>query len=98
MKKIIFFIITLIVINCTSTQQVMDSWIGSQKADIIRSWGPPQGGIVSDGNGGEILLYNNERTVFTPVYNTVVQKNINNYKQVYCDADGKIYLIRWGQQ
>ena len=76
----------------------MQSWIGHSKAEIIQSWGPPQGGYTSDGQGGEILLYNSSKTLYIPVSGMVVQKDVQDYNQVYCHSDGTIYYIRWGRQ
>jgi hypothetical protein len=64
MKKSIFALAAiLIVAGCYSTQQTMDSWIGSSKKDLIMSWGPPDR-IASDGGDGEILVY--AKQVYVP--------------------------------
>ena len=102
MKRIFYLtaIILSLLVGCNTKkqQQAMQSWIGSNKAEIIQSWGPPQGGYTSDGQGGEILLYNSNRTVYAPISGMVVQRDIQNYTQVYCRSDGTIYYLRWGSQ
>ena len=65
---------------------------------IIMSWGPPSGGTTSDGNGGEILIYGTNRNVIAPIGNMYMSRTINDYQQVYCDSNGRIYNIRYGRQ
>lgn len=93
----ILLISTLVISGCTSTKKAIQSWLGHTKSEIILSWGPPQN-ISSDGNGGEILIYGTERTIYAPIQNTVVQRTQQSYRHVYCNSFGRIYHIRWGQQ
>ena len=100
---ILFFAIALFS-SCASTQmsteQIMNSWIGSHKSQIIQSWGPPMGGTTSDGNGGEILMYTDSRQLIMPPIGNgpIMGKTITDYQYVYCRADGTIYYIKWGRQ
>lgn len=76
----------------------MQSWIGGQKSDMIKQWGPPSR-YESDGDEGEIMIYGSSRTLYQPAYGgSVVQRQITDYVQVYCDKNGRIYQIRTGRQ
>ena len=103
----VFFVGNFILFSCAtssnvSQQQVYNSWIGHHKSEIIRSWGPPMSGTSSDGNGGEILLYVDSRTITgRPPGNLnlpYVSRTISDYKYVYCNSAGVIYLIKYGRQ
>ena len=79
--------------------KLMNSWMGHHKATIIDSWGPPTGGVVSNGRDGEILMYNDGLTTTTNKIwsSTYYTSNTHqNYRHVYCDKKGKIYKITWG--
>ena len=70
MRKIfqIFLVITVIFAfsGCASRiNQVMKSWEGQHRNDLIASWGPPQQ-IMSDGQGGEIFVYTQVKQWTTP--------------------------------
>lgn len=44
MKKNVFLITKLVIllfIGCTTTQSVMDSWLGHDESELISSWGAP---------------------------------------------------------
>lgn len=85
MRKFIFlFSLILFILSCSSQRKVMDSWLGSNKQQLIMSWGPPAR-TASDGSNGEILVYANQ--VYLPQYNI----NNYNYKMFYVDGSGKIY-------
>lgn len=83
MKRLI--IITLIFFNsCTSEREVMDSWLGSTKHELILKFGlPDQSG--SDGNGGEVVVY----TASYFYGSNVWYKN----RAFYLNSNGKVY--RW---
>jgi hypothetical protein len=111
MKYILFLLLfSQLFFSCTvskpqpTMQDVVNSWMGSKKSEIIMEWGPPSGGVTSDGKGGEILIYNNMRTIYmkNPYapsgFSPTIGKTINNYRQVYCDPNGTIYYIRWGRE
>lgn len=102
MKNILSLIcVTLFLFSCESQKKIaqkMNSWIGSHKSEIIRSWGPPTEGVAPDGKGGEILKYGTSRNVIAPVGNIYVSRTINKYQQIYCDSTGKIYYVRWGKE
>ena len=110
-NKKTFLIISLILltstIGCASrVNQLMDSWVGSHKADLIRSWGPPQQ-IHSDGAEGEILVYggyvNLGQTpgkvtydyLGNPQYTAPTQQGYQKTRMFYVNKDGLIYHWRW---
>lgn len=66
-KKILFIAILTSLLGCSTTkrvsgnkqqelQEMMDSWIGSSKHDLLLTWGSPVS-VSSDGNEGEILTF-----------------------------------------
>jgi protein involved in sex pheromone biosynthesis len=68
MKKAITILnislLIIIISSCSSfvsQREIHDSWMGSHKSELIRSWGPPTR-IQSDGEGGEILIYESAQT------------------------------------
>jgi len=110
MKNILYFFAFCLLTSCVSTAKstdnekaVMQSWVGSTKAELIRTWGPPTK-ITSDGQEGEILIY--DRTVSFPqtsgviytkpysnnVYYTNPQSNvITRSRMFYVNKQGIIY-------
>jgi hypothetical protein len=102
MKKFLIFIcLPLFIVACESQKklaQKMNSWIGSDKSEIIRSWGPPNDGVFPDGKGGEILKYSTSRDIIAPVGNMYVSRTMKKFQQIYCDSTGKIYFVRWGKE
>ena len=78
-------------------QDIGQSWIGLKKTELLRSWGPPTGGVVSDGNGGEILTYNQGNTSYTrndPFQGRVLVNESQLY-HFYVDNKGVIYEVKW---
>ena len=80
----------------------MNSWLGSTKAQLIQSWGPPTK-VTSDAQGGEILIYDktvkfpqNPGSVYQGYDNSIQYTNpesttITRSRMFYVDANGKIY-------
>lgn len=96
-----FLVIVVVMLLNIKMQQndqkkLRDNWIGHHKSEILREWGPPTGGIVNDGQGGEILTYNQGTTNFRsrdiggP---TVVTQT--SWCHVYLDKDQLIYDMKW---
>ena len=62
MKSSVFllFLFSLVVISCVTTQKagtdVVNSWVGSTKVQLVQKLGPPTR-IASDEAGGEIYIY-----------------------------------------
>jgi hypothetical protein len=74
-------------------KEVMDSWLGHHKSELIQSWGPPDR-YASDGKDGEILIYEKMITRGAVIYNTYREVTTSAYKMVYVDRNGKIYFWR----
>lgn len=96
------FLVAAIFISCTTTQkaqdktrEVMDSWMGHHKSELIQSWGPPQR-YESDGKGGEILIYEKKVTRGAVIYGTYHEKTSYPYNMFYADSAGKLYYWRTG--
>jgi PBP1b-binding outer membrane lipoprotein LpoB len=92
--------------GCTSTKktqaeqaqknkETMDSWLKHHKSELIRSWGPPTR-YDSDGQGGEILIYEYKRTVGAVINGNYLQRTFVDYKEMFANRDGVIYYWRTG--
>lgn len=82
MKRVL--IIALFFTACTTERQIMDSWLGSTKHELILQQGlPDQSG--SDGSDGEVLVYSSSYFYGTNVW----YKN----RVFYLNSAGKVY--RW---
>jgi hypothetical protein len=88
--------------SCVTNQQlqeenkrIMDSWLGSHKSDLIRSWGPP-GRYESDGKGGEILIWETRQTHGVVLTGTYYERTSYPYRMFYADQNGKLYYWRTG--
>jgi len=65
MKKLLVILLCLGLAGCATINKTMESWMGANANDLIASWGPPQQ-TMSDGQGGQILVYSSARTWTTP--------------------------------
>ena len=89
MKNVITaFLFLFLMTACTSQREILNSWLGSTKQQLIMSWGPPSR-TASDGGDGEILVYANQG--HWPGYNGEGAYNYWNYKYMYVNGSGKIY-------
>jgi len=77
------------------TRRIMDSWMGHHKSELIRSWGPPTR-YDSDGQGGQILIYEYTRTVGATIYGSYLQRTFVDYKEMFANGDGYLYYWRTG--
>lgn len=70
----------------------MQSWMGHHVSDLIASWGPPQQSI-SDGRGGQILIYSQVRQWQTPgQITTNTYGTANAYGSLYGNTyTGNVY-------
>ena len=78
MKKLLIGLLCLGLCGCAAINNQMSSWVGNNVNDLIASWGPPQE-TMSDGQGGQILIYSSARTWTTPgqaTTNTYGQANV----------------------
>jgi hypothetical protein len=83
-------------------KEVMDSWLGLTKQELIMAWGPPSK-TASDAQGGEILIY--DRTVTFPLlpgqiqpsplggtqYTTPQSLTVTRSRMFYISNEGIIY-------
>jgi len=113
-KNICFYIIVIIILqSCTNPKEIYNSWMGSHKSKMIIQWGPPTR-TVSDGNGGEILIYekkpiqNNYKSTDDDKGKSAGQRgyeragqnmqNMVHYTDMYSDANGLLYHWRTGMR
>lgn len=75
---------------------LMEFWVGRQKSDLIRSWGPPQQ-YASDGKDGEILIYEHVITHTNTIDGAYYEQTTRSSKMFYADAYGNIYYWRTGE-
>jgi hypothetical protein len=85
-----YLVITFLVLcsSCTSTKEIMNSWLGATKQQLIQKWGPPNR-VTSDGGNGEILIY--AKQGYYPGINGQGAFAYWDYSYMYADVNGKIY-------
>ena len=108
MKKNFLIILTLsLFVSCGSLNpsnkitELMKSWEGHHKSELIQKWGPPTN-TSSDGKDGEILSYyysrNNTTTTTYNQYTNSLNTRNNSYtseRHFYVNKSGVIYYWRW---
>ncbi len=87
-KSILILSVVGMLTACTSQKEIMNSWLGSTKQNLIMSWGPPAR-TASDGGAGEILVYANQG--YWPGYNGQGAFVFWDYRYMYANSDGIIY-------
>lgn len=55
-KFLMLSLILVLFTSCGSISKKMETWVGSSKNQLYKSWGPPTR-VTDDGSGGEILIY-----------------------------------------
>jgi len=73
-----------------------DQWVGQPKSVLLRTWWAPTGGVVSDGMGGEILIYitgTSSHRRQGVVGTELVQQTDSCH--VYIDKKQNIYDMKW---
>lgn len=105
----LFLIFTMILFSsCSPGEKIskaMNSWVGSHYSDMMLKWGPPTYS-TSDGKGGQILVYQYERSGGSiPGYATKIGKTVFytaprnvNYtaeRMFWVNDKGIIYSWRW---
>ena len=104
-KNIKVMLLALFFVSCAfQTQQdkmneIMKSWEGHHKSDLIQKWGPAHN-ISEDGKGGQVYSYyysaNNTATT-SEVFGVLLTRN-NSYiaeRHFYVNESGYIYYWRW---
>lgn len=61
------FVATFCLLSCVTPEAEMTPWIGHDSTSLIGQWGPPQY-KTSDNKGGEIWIYQQQRSFSTPAY------------------------------
>lgn len=107
-KHILFLVIISLWYGCSTGEEIskaMDSWKGSHYSDMMLNWGPPTYS-TSDGIGGQILVYQYDRsggqipgyvTKFGGSVFYTAPQNVS-YKaerMFYVNKNGIIYSWRW---
>jgi hypothetical protein len=77
--------------GCISPDKEMNSYIGQPSTELVARWGPPQQ-KMSDGQGGEIWSYLEQRQWTTPgEANTTVTGTSDTSGNVYGNPNGATY-------
>ena len=78
--KIMMFASVVLLSGCVSKQ--MASWMGHNVNDLIAAWGPPSS-TMSDGSGGQILIYDQSRQMVLPATATTTGNYNGNVNATY---------------
>lgn len=80
MSRCLILLIAAALSACATTagyEKILNTWIGSQEIDLVRSWGPPQ--QTYEVGGRRFLVYSSRRTVYlpgtAPTYQTTIVGN-----------------------
>lgn len=110
MKKGLYLLLAVLISVSTGYSQskkkirrAMDSWLGSTKHELIVGLGPASRS-VSDGNGGEILIYSRVNEVNRDVWRVTSDGMLYNeqrmpdvyyrHRMFYLGTDNKVYHWR----
>ena len=77
----------------TNYDAIMASWQGSHYNEVIAAWGPPT--QVLEDPPGQSMTWASTRTVYVPVGQLVVARNLASTRTFWVDADGIIYRWAW---
>ena len=67
MKRCGLAFATVLLSACATTagyEKLLNSWVGVQEVDLVRSWGPPM--QAYEAGGRKFILYSSQRNVFIP--------------------------------
>ncbi|MYB63494.1 hypothetical protein F4X73_02280 [Candidatus Poribacteria bacterium] len=66
-KRVLILFAAFSLLGCAykSTNEIMNSWMGSHISQVIQSWGPPNQ-ITEDGAGGKIYIWQPEPIPLPP--------------------------------
>lgn len=90
----------------TTTNNILDSWVGSHQSELIASWGPPNQ-TTTDGKGGTILIYGSYVNLGQSpgrasvdyfgnvIYTNPQQRGYERTRMFYVNPEGYIYSWRW---
>jgi hypothetical protein len=90
-RYVVIAVIGFLFVSCGRSVTSLSSWNGHSKESLLKSIGQPTR-ITSDGNGGEILHYENTNLVtFSDYIVNYHHPAFLNLADVYCNKDGIIY-------
>lgn len=104
-KRVLILFVAFSLLGCAykSTNEIMNSWMGSHISQVIQSWGPPTH-ITEDGAGGRIYIWRPQPMALpdTPpasphlidVRPFIVDRHNKSYKMFYVRSNGIIYYWR----
>tara|TARA_R110001592_G_scaffold363302_1_gene683508 strand:+ start:3302 stop:3676 length:375 start_codon:yes stop_codon:yes gene_type:complete len=97
--KIITILSVFLLVGCFTTQstskqakeqefkEMMDSWLGSSKKELLMSWGSAES-VTSDGDNGEIITFNELKRAYLGELGYVT---VNHKYMFYINPQKKIY-------
>jgi hypothetical protein len=92
-KYLFIFFFSIAFFSCSASfdkedfETRLNSWLNSNKTELVKSWGPPSR-IESDHGGGQIFIY---EIAYQGKYNTTIRRTI----MMYVHHSGKIYHWRY---
>lgn len=92
--RILSLMIVLLLFSCTSQREIMDSYLGTSRRNVILNFGPPDN-VYTDKSVGEILIYGQQKSYYNQ-YNgqTMVWWD---YQMFYIQND-KVYSWRTSRE
>ena len=67
MNHYILVVTTVLLAACATNagfEKILDSWVGAQEIDLVRSWGPPVRSY--EAGGRKFIAYESHRNVYVP--------------------------------
>ena len=83
--KLIILASAVVFSGCMTSEKMntlMASWVDHNMNDLIASWGPPIS-TMSDGNGGQILIYDQSSQIVLPGSATTTTTSTANVNAAY---------------
>jgi outer membrane biogenesis lipoprotein LolB len=104
-RLFLFALITALLAGCASDKQKdaeMAYWMGRNMNDLMGAWGRPSS-VMSDGNGGQILIYDWSSQLAMPAPTTMkddmTEGNaavpVQRQRIFWADAKGTLYRWSW---
>lgn len=88
MKKYILAFVLILLVSCTNTADIMNSWLGSDDTQLMSSWGAPTH-VAEARSGGKIYTYRSQ--VFNS-WSGAYQLRVRSFT---VDKDGIITHVMW---
>ena len=98
MKYTLFACSLLLLVGCSPSQKALDAkedalfnkWLHQPKALLVKQWGQPDS-TVTDGKGGEILIYKERIDPKSVMNEKYTGKQYSFRKEMYIHSDSSIY-------